>query len=211
LSFRVEALTLFAVSLVQLSSLHCFGAAVTTVVPTATIVVVIVADAVAFVLRRAALRVVFALRAGGFFVVWIFALALFTVCFLNVGTAAVAAVIITATVVIVIVAVAVALVLWSSTRALTVRVGFWFVFRIEALAEFAVTCLDCSALDRLFTAVATVVTTATVVVGIVAVAIALVLGVDTCTFAVRVDFSFVFGIEALTLFAVCFLDYPALN
>ena len=77
LSFRVEALTLFAVIRVRLSSLHCFGAAVTTVVPTATIVVVIVADAVAFVLRRAALRVVFALRvAGGFFVVWIFALAL---------------------------------------------------------------------------------------------------------------------------------------
>ena len=46
---------------------------------------------------------------------------------------------------------------------------------IEALARFAVRCLDCSALDCLCTAIAAVVITATVVIFIVAVAVALVL------------------------------------
>ena len=186
------------------------AAAVAAIIGTATVVVAVVTVPVTLVIWIPAFPRALALVLG------IEALASFAVICLDRSAldclcTAIAAVIITATVVIFIVAVAVGLVLWISTRALTVRVGFWFVFRIEALAGFAVTCLDCSALDRLFTAVATVVTTATVVVGIVAVAVALVLGVDTCTFAVRVDFSFVFGIEALTGFAVSFLDYPALN
>ena len=75
-SFRIDTLALFAVILVELSALNCFSAAVTTVITTATIVVCIVADAVAFVLRRATLLSTFAVPSGGFFVFWIEALAL---------------------------------------------------------------------------------------------------------------------------------------
>jgi len=204
--FRVNTLTLFAVSLVDLASLRCFSAAVATVKTTATIVVVIVADAVAFVLRRTALSFTIA---GGRFVIGILALALFTVGFLNVCTAAVAAVVITAAVVVFIVAVAVGLVLAIATGSFAVRVGFGFVFGIDALAHFAVIFLDRSASDSLFTAVAAVITTATDVVGIVAVAIALVIGVRTLTRTVRVSSTLVLGICALALFAVCFLDRSA--
>ena len=90
----------------------------------------------------------------------------------NVGAAAVAAIIGTATVVVAVVTVPVTLVICIPTfpRALALVLG------IEALASFAVICLDRSALDCLCTAIAAVIITATVVVVIVAVAVALVLG-----------------------------------
>ena len=89
----------------------------------------------------------------------------------NVGAAAVAAIIGTATVVVAVVTVPVTLVICipAFPRALALVLG------IEALASFAVICLDRSALDCLCTAIAAVIITATVVVVIVAVAVALVL------------------------------------
>ena len=88
-------------------------------------------------------------------------------------TAAVAFIVFAATIVVLVVAVAIADVLWSRACGIA---AFVSVLGILAVAVCAVRCFDNSALDRTRTAVAAIESAATVVVGVVAVAVALVLG-----------------------------------
>ena len=97
---------------------------------------------------------------------------LLAVGFFDIFTAAVAFIVSAGTVVVLVVAVAIANVLWNRAFGFA---AFDSVLGILALALFAVSCLDLSALDRFRTAVASIEFAATVVVLVVAVAVALVL------------------------------------
>merc|ERR1719161_2594739 len=88
------------------------------------------------------------------------------------------------------------------------RIQLLLVFRVLAFALFAVSCLDLSALDRTLTAVAFIVSAGTVVVLVVAVAIANVLWNRAFGIAA---FDLVLGILARALFAVSCQDFSALD
>ena len=109
---------------------------------------------------------------------------LLAVGFFDIVTATVAFIVSAGTVVVVVVAVAIANVLGTLAYSLA---AFDSVLGILALARFAVSCFDTSALDRFRTAVASIVFAATVVVLVVAVAVALVL--------LETAFSFTVGIR----------------
>merc|ERR1712048_687272 len=102
----------------------------------------------------------------------VLAFALLAVGFFDIFTAAVALIVPAGTVVVLVVAVAIANVIWN--RALGFA-AFDSVLGILANARFAVSCFDLSALDRTRTAVASIEIAGTVVVLVVAVAIANVL------------------------------------
>ena len=108
---------------------------------------------------------------------------LLAVGFFDISTAAVASIVFAGTVVVLVVAVAIANVLWN--RAFGIA-AFDFVLGILALALFAVSCFDSSALDRTRTAVASIEFAPTVVVLVVAVAVALVFLETACSFAVLI-------------------------
>jgi len=168
---RIKALALLTVILLH-STAHTLRATVTAVVLTAFVVVVVVAVAIPFVLLLTTCRPFF----------WTFgtrvkALALFAVSLFD-GTShtlrtAIAAVKIASAVVIIVVTVTVAFVLCRSAFPGTILRRF--VFGVQTLTLFAVIRLDLSAIDRLRTAIATIIAAACVVVIVVAVAIASVL------------------------------------
>jgi len=158
----------FAVRCFDLSALDRTRTAVAAIEFAATVVVLVVAVAVALVLLETACS--FAVFI--FLVIRVLAFALLAVGFFDIFTAAVAFIVSAGTVVVLVVAVAIANVLWY--RAFGIA-AFDFVLGILALALFAVSCFDSSALDRTRTAVAAIVFAATVVVLVVAVAVALVL------------------------------------
>ena len=97
---------------------------------------------------------------------------LLAVGFFDIFTAAVTFIESAGTVVVIVVAVAIADELWDRAFGLT---AFAFVLGILALALFAVSCFDNSALDRTRTAVASIEIAATIVVVVIAVAVALVM------------------------------------
>jgi len=165
----ILALALFAVTCLDLSALDRTRTAVASIEFAATVVVVVVAVAVALVLRRTACSFTVFIGRLEFRVL---AFALLAVGFFDIVTAAVAFIVSAGTVVVLVVAVAIANVIRN--RAFGIA-AFDFVLGILALALFAVTCFDFSALDRTRTAVASIVFAATVVVLVVAVAVALVL------------------------------------
>jgi len=193
----ILALALFAVSCFDNFALDTLRAAVASIESAATVVVFVVAVAVALELGETA----FSFTVGIRLVIRILAFALLAVSFFDSVTAAVASIVFAATVVVLVVAVAIADELWDRAFGLT---AFAFVLGIDALALFAVSCFDNSALDRTRTAVASIVFAATVVVGVVAVAVALVLG--EIAFSFTVGIRLVIRILAFALLAVSFFD-----
>merc|ERR1711934_689587 len=130
LGFGIETGALLAVVLLHFSIFHSFSAAIAAIVATGFVVVLVVAIAVALVLRQRAGRLAL--------VLWVDALALLAVVFLHLSTfhtfsAAIAAIVATAFVVVIIVAIAVSLVLRQPAGRLAALV-LW----VDALAHFAV-------------------------------------------------------------------------
>merc|ERR1719353_1172787 len=119
----------------------------------------------------------------------------------DIFTAAVAFIVSAGTVVVLVVAVAIANVIWNRAFGFA---AFDSVLGILALALFAVSCLDLSALDRFRTAVASIEFAATVVVLVVAVAVALVL-LETA-FSFTVFIFLVVRVLAFALLAVGFFE-----
>jgi len=162
----VDTLARFAVVLLHGSTFHGFGAAIAAIVPTAFVVVIVVAIAVALVLRRPAGRLAL--------VLWVDALAHFAELRLQCSTfhgfgAAITAIVITVFVVVIVVANAVALVLRRPAGRLAL------VLWVDALARFAVVLLHLSAFHSFRAAIAAIISTAFVVVLVVAIAVSLVL------------------------------------